>query len=251
MGHRSIRRVRLISAPDFGVGLTRAASVAGDRVQDTMGDVTMPTTSEPYRWMANWYDAAFEPVLAHARSLGLALHTPTPGSLVLDVGCGTGSQLAIYRGLGCTLAGIDPAPAMVAQARKKLGVFAEIHLGDARAIPYGEASVDLVLMSMMLHELAREIRAAVLCEAARVLTATGRIVVLDYHPGPLTMPRGWLAMPLIVGVEWMAGRDHFRHYREFLAEGGIPEIARRHGLFVEVARVIKGGNFGLFLLRTP
>ena len=204
---------------------------------------------EPYSWMARWYDAVFEPVLGHAKQLGVDLHQPRPGDLVLDVGCGTGAQLALYRRFGCRLAGIDPAPAMVARASRKLGPAARIHLGSATAIPYPDASVDLVLFSMMLHELAQDIRGAVLAEAARVLRSDGRIVVLDYHPGPLTVPRGVLARPLIYAVEWMAGRDHFRHHLEFLAAGGVPAVADSHGLHVEVGRVIKGGNFGLFLLR--
>lgn len=205
--------------------------------------------SEPYGWMAKWYDTAFEPVLGHARLMGLHMYPPQPGQVVLDVGCGTGTQLALYQGLGCQLAGIDPAPAMVARAREKLGSAARIHFGSATDIPYPDASVHLVLFSMMLHELSRDARAAVLTEATRVLARDGRMLVLDYHPGPISFPRGYAAKPLIVAVEWMAGRDHFRHCREFLGDGGLPAVAHRHGLHVEVARVIKGGNFGLFLLR--
>jgi ubiquinone/menaquinone biosynthesis C-methylase UbiE len=206
--------------------------------------------SEPYGWMAKWYDTVFEPVLGHAKRLGLQMYTPKPGQVVLDVGCGTGTQLALYQGLGCQLAGIDPAPAMVARAEEKLGSSARIHFGSATDISYPDASVHLILFSMMLHELSREARAAVLTEARRVLADDGRILVLDYHPGPLTFPRGYAAKPLILAVERMAGRDHFRHCREFLAEGGLPAAVVRHGLLVEVTKVIKGGNFGLFLLRS-
>ncbi|MDO8835214.1 MAG: methyltransferase domain-containing protein [Vicinamibacterales bacterium] len=67
--------------------------------------------AEPYRWMATWYDAVFEPVLSHAKRMGVQLRPPKPGELVLDVGCGTGAPLGLYRGLGCRLAGIDPSPA--------------------------------------------------------------------------------------------------------------------------------------------
>jgi ubiquinone/menaquinone biosynthesis C-methylase UbiE len=202
-------------------------------------------------YMAAAYDIAFEPVLGHARRLGLQLHRPKPGALVLDIGCGTGSQLALYQGLGCSLAGIDPAPGMVARAGQKLGAAARIHLGSARAIPYPDASVDLALFSMMLHALPPATRQDVIAESKRVLKADGRILVLDYHPGPLTVPRGWAGKPLIHAVEWMAGREHFTSYREFLAAGGLPAVAQRHDLVIDTARVIKGGNFGLFLLRLP
>jgi ubiquinone/menaquinone biosynthesis C-methylase UbiE len=205
---------------------------------------------DPYSWMAQWYDIVFEPLLTHAKRLGLQLYTPEPGELVLDAGCGTGAQLALYLGLGCSLVGIDPAQAMVTRARKRLGSAAQIHFGSASTIPYPDASVDLLLFSMVLHELSQDTRVAVMSEAKRVLKDDGRIIVLDYHPEPLSVPRGWIGRPLIHVVEWMAGRDHFQHYREFLAAGGVPAVASGHDVHVEVARIIKGGNFGLFLLRS-
>jgi hypothetical protein len=102
---------------------------------------------------------------------------------------------------------------------------------------------------MMLHELSHETRTAVLAEATRVLAHDGRMLVLDYHPGPLAFPRGYAAKPLIMAVERLAGRDHFRHYRQFLGAGGLPACAAPHGLAVEDSKVIKDGNFGLYLLR--
>jgi ubiquinone/menaquinone biosynthesis C-methylase UbiE len=205
--------------------------------------------SEPYNGMARWYDAVFEPVLSGAKRLGADLYRPKPGSLVLDVGCGTGAQLALYRDCGCRLAGIEPSPAMAARAEQRLGPSARIHRCSAVAMPYADAAVDVLLCSMMLHELSEETRAAVIGEVRRVLAPGGVMIVLDYHPGPRTIPRGLLARPLIYAVEWMAGRDHFRHHLEFLEAGGVPAVAERYGLQVESGRVIKGGNFGLFLLK--
>ncbi len=208
----------------------------------------MTGVHDHYQWIAGWYDLIIEPVLASARRLGLELAPPGPGMVVLDVGCGTGAQLALYRSRGCTLLGIDPSRAMVEVARTRLGWDARVDLADASRMPYGDASVDLALASMMLHELADDTRAAILGEIRRVLTPGGRLVVFDYHPGPLRFPRGWVTAPFILAAERLAGRDHYRHHREFLAAGGTPAFAARHGFRVDAARSVKGGNFGVFVL---
>jgi ubiquinone/menaquinone biosynthesis C-methylase UbiE len=203
---------------------------------------------DAYHRIANIYDVVVEPALRSARLFGIQMWPPSPDQSVLDIGCGTGSQLDLYRRSGCKIAGIDPSPAMVARARLKLGHEARVDLGDASRLPHARHSFDLILMSMMLHELPEEARSAVIAEAKRVLKEDGCILVLEYHPGPLRFPRGWLAKPILMIVERLAGLQHYRNYREFLAAGGMPGLALRNRLAVQAKAIIKGGNFGLFRL---
>jgi ubiquinone/menaquinone biosynthesis C-methylase UbiE len=205
-------------------------------------------TADAYRRIARVYDTVIEPVLKSARYLALELWPPLPGQSVLDIGCGTGAQLDLYRRAGCRITGVDPSPAMVALARQKLGAQARVDLGDASRLPYPRRCFDLILMSMVLHEMSAEMRSAVIAEAKRVVRANGGIIVLEYHPGPLHFPRGWLAKPLILLAERLAGAQHFHHYGEFLAAGGMPRLALRNDLAVKACRIIKGGNFGIFRL---
>ena len=205
-------------------------------------------SEDAYRRIASIYDVLVEPVLQSARLLAVQMWPPHPYQSVLDIGCGTGSQLELYRRIGCKVAGMDPSPAMVARARRKLGQEARIDLGDASRLPHARDSFDLILMSMVLHEIREETRSAVMAEAKRVLRADGCILVIEYHPGPLRFPRGLLARPLIRAVERLAGRQHYLNYREFLAAGGIPGLSLRQRLAVRAKVIIKGGNFGLFRL---
>jgi hypothetical protein len=84
-----------------------------------------------------------------------------------------------------------------------------------------------------------------------VLRPGGRLLVIDYHPGPLRFPRGYWVRPLILAAERLAGREHFHHHLAFLAGGGIPALARSHGFAVDRSRVVKGGTFGIYVLVHP
>jgi SAM-dependent methyltransferase len=65
---------------------------------------------------------------------------------VLDVGCGTGALLreARQRGHAGRLCGLDPAPGMLAQARKRTDI--EWRLGDLRSISWAR-EFDLIVMT--------------------------------------------------------------------------------------------------------
>jgi SAM-dependent methyltransferase len=140
---------------------------------------------------------------------------------------------------------------MAQVARRRLGAHAALDLADASRMPYAAGSFDLVLASMMLHELDPGIRAAIMGEATRVLRPGGRMLVIDYHPGPLRVPHGYLVRPFILAAERLAGRDHYRNHLAFLAGGGMPELARAHGFAVDRSRVVKGGTFGIYVFARP
>ncbi len=47
----------------------------------------------------------------------MKVYPPKEGMLVLDVGCGTGTNLSLYHEAGCSVFGIDSSPAMLAEAK--------------------------------------------------------------------------------------------------------------------------------------
>ncbi|UCD37621.1 MAG: class I SAM-dependent methyltransferase [Fidelibacterota bacterium] len=206
-------------------------------------------SKDPYRRSAKWYDALFEPLNAGLRQIGLKMWPPQAGLSVLDVGCGTGTHLDLYQQAGCQVYGIDSSPAMLEMARQKLGQHATLDLGDASQLPYPDGTFDLVMITLTLHEMLPATRTAVLSEIQRVIKKSGRILIIDYHPGPIRFIKGWLFKGLITLIELWAGRDHFRNYRDFLAHGGVPALSQRPGLLQAGAKIVTGGNLGLFLLR--
>ena len=70
--------------------------------------------SDPYRRIARFYDAMVEPFNATLRRYVVKVARPKEGMKVLEVGCGTGTNLELFADAGCEIAGIDLSPSMMA-----------------------------------------------------------------------------------------------------------------------------------------
>jgi ubiquinone/menaquinone biosynthesis C-methylase UbiE len=203
---------------------------------------------DPYRKTAKRYDVLVEPLIKSLRAASMKMVPSKEEMLVLDVGCGTGTTLDLYQKGGCKVFGMDRSPAMIDIARRKLGKRAELHLGDASQMPYYDGTFDLVIAFFALHEMPAPIRSKVVNESKRVMKKNGRILLVDYHSGPIRFPKGWILKILITCVEMAAGQEHFRNYRDFLACRGVFPLVTEHQLSVEKEKFVTEGNTGLFLL---
>lgn len=101
----------------------------------------------------------------------LARFLPPAPAAVLDIGGGPGAYAAWLAGLGYRMHLLDPVALHVEQARE-LAVTASV--GDARALPFADASADAVLLLGPLYHLVEaDDRMRALAEARRVLRAGG------------------------------------------------------------------------------
>ena len=203
---------------------------------------------DAYARIARWYDPVLRRFTAPLHAVAFRMCPGSTGMRVLDIGCGTGNLLALYAEAGCEVYGIDASPAMLAQAQRRLGEDAHLELGDGTALPYPEASFDVVLITSVLHELDADQRHVVLAQAARMLAPEGSVLVVDYVPGLLHHPRGWPTRGLSLAAERLAGRTHFRGYLSFMRAGGIPALVEGGPLAVARERVVGGGNLGVYVL---
>jgi ubiquinone/menaquinone biosynthesis C-methylase UbiE len=108
-----------------------------------------------------------------------------PGESVLDVGCGTGEVTlrAKTRAKEGKAYGIDPAPEMIAVARKKAlqrKLEIDFRVGVIEALPFPDASLDVVTSSLMMHHLPEELKVRGLAEIYRVLKPGGRLLIADF-----------------------------------------------------------------------
>src|SRR5580692_7039981 len=79
---------------------------------------------------------------------------------ILDLGCGTGRYSSALAGhFGARVIGVEPSEKMLAEAAKKAGDAVRLLRGSGEAIPLGDASIDLVFISMVFHHFADPTRA--------------------------------------------------------------------------------------------
>jgi ubiquinone/menaquinone biosynthesis C-methylase UbiE len=206
--------------------------------------------SDPYRKIARFYDAIVEPFNVSLRRYVARVAGPKEGMKVLEVGCGTGTNLELFAEAGCEVSGIDLSPSMMELAKQKLGDRADLRLGDAAKMPFEDNSFDLVLSFLTLHEMPPATRAPVLSEIVRVAGSDGKALFVDYRPGSYRFPKGWFYRAVILAIEFGAGWEHFQNHRDFLARKGLPPLIDDHGMSVAKEKILAGGNIHVVLARS-
>jgi ubiquinone/menaquinone biosynthesis C-methylase UbiE len=134
---------------------------------------------------------------------------------ILDVGCGTGRLLrkAQTRWPNTQLTGIDPAKAMIDQA-KQLFPEGRFYVAMAESIPLPDASIDLAFSTMSFHHWSNQKTA--ITEISRVLRPGSKFILAD-----IVLPKGLSSV--------------FRHYKRNDSRR-IRESFNQSGIQVEVQK---------------
>jgi len=107
-----------------------------------------------------------------------------PGERLLDVACGAGQLVVPASKAGIDATGVDIATNLIAQARQRATAErlpARFDEGDAEALPYPDASFDVVSSLVGVMFAPRPER--VVAEALRVCRPGGRLVIGSWTPG--------------------------------------------------------------------
>jgi ubiquinone/menaquinone biosynthesis C-methylase UbiE len=156
----------------------------------------------------------------------LERHLPPPPATVLDVGGGPGGYALWLAELGYEVHLLDPIELHIDQARAaaeaQVLTLASAVVGEARELPQGDASVDVVLMLGPLYHLhERDDRLRALHEARRVLRPGGLLAAAAISRFASTvdgLARGFLADPRFEAIVERVLRDG-RHLNPERHEG--------------------------------
>jgi ubiquinone/menaquinone biosynthesis C-methylase UbiE len=118
---------------------------------------------------------------------------PKPGDCLLEVGSGSGllcRMIASQLQQGGRIVGLDISPEFLIEAQKyafQAGIVESLvfQAGRAEALPYATGSFDIAFAArLLLHACDSD---AVVCELARVVRPEGRVVVMDWDFGTVSV----------------------------------------------------------------
>ena len=203
---------------------------------------------------SNWAKLrSFHVLEANVENAMLALLGTAQFENVVDLGTGTGRVLELLSSRASHLYGLDTSREMLTIARSNLERqnlrHAQVRQSDIYALPFIDGFADLVTIHQVLHFLDEPQRA--LLEARRILSARGRLLIVDFAPHDLEELRnehahrrlgissehmsGWLAR---------AGLDMVRH--EVLPP---PWLKSRKGLTVSLWLARANADFSIRSLK--
>ena len=151
---------------------------------------------------------------AWSRALGLLL----PPLEVADLGCGEGYLTVETARWAKHVTAVDRSAGVLARAkslaaRKRLTNITW-KKGELEAVPIDSGTMDVALLSQALHHAADP--SAALVEASRILTAGGRLLILDLRPHDET----WVREKL--GDQWFGFSDE--HLSGLLTRAGFTDV---------------------------
>jgi demethylmenaquinone methyltransferase/2-methoxy-6-polyprenyl-1,4-benzoquinol methylase len=203
---------------------------------------------EAYDVNAFIYDPLLRRALAPLRRLVAASLAGGKDGRILDLCCGTGEQLHVLRRRDFrSLHGVDLSAGMLAVVRRKDPAI-RVYREDAADTSFPDASFDAVLISLALHDKDPRTRSRIFHEMRRLLRPGGTAVVADFCFDENASFGGRF---MISAVERIAGGEHYRNFRDYIRQHGLPGILPPE-IFTcrETGRAV-GNAIGVWELRLP
>jgi SAM-dependent methyltransferase len=179
----------------------------------------------------HWYDGSFydkfiapnqDKLFAQIKNL------IEPDSGIIDIGCGTG-RLEFTLADKCeSVLGIDLSKRNIDRAKLTLiqhpnDKISFLHNSLSEVISDGSVHFDYAILTYVIHEVDEKERIALLNEISLI---ADKIIIGDYLvPGSKGLG-GFVSE----AIEFIAGSEHYRNYKSFMANGGIFYLAKKTGL---------------------
>lgn len=137
-------------------------------------------------WMAGDFGKVAKTIASEAEAF-VGRMDVRPAMKVLDIACGTGNSALPLARRGAVVTGVDIAPNLLEQARKRAaeeGLAISFDEGDAEQLPYPDGSFDLAVT--MFGAMFAPRPEMVVAECARVLRPGGVLAMANWNPDSFT-----------------------------------------------------------------
>ena len=152
---------------------------------------------------------------------------------------------------GAIATGVDQNPSIIELAEKNRerqgfddGTF---RLASATELPFPDGYFDCASISLGLHEIERGERYRAVSEMKRVVKKEGVLMFIAFQ---VPLPKNSVSY-LIRAVEFLAGRDNYRCFRDYLAQGGLDQILKETQLTPQKETLLKLGNLHIMKSSNP
>ena len=179
----------------------------------------------------HWYDGKFYDLIIAPNQdnmFKIIKKLIESGKNMLDAGCGTGRFSFSVSDTCNSVLGIDLSAKNILQADKLLNKrrkenvsFEHMSLNELAAEYHRH--FDYAVITYVIHEVDESERIKMLKDAALL---ADRIIIGDYMAPP---PKGLWSI-LNKAVEFAAGKEHYRNFRNYIKNGGLNYIIARSGL---------------------
>ena len=171
---------------------------------------------------AKYYDKFLHLFVWRIRKKILEIVIRNKYKTVLDVCCGTGNQLKLLKKHGIVGIGVDLSKAMLKIAESgKIKI--NCHEQDAENINLKDESFDMTMTTFALHEKSNSSGKKIINEMIRLTKINGQLIIVDFSINSNTF---FLARKGIEFIESSAGDDHYKHYKEYVADNGLDTLLK-------------------------
>ncbi len=165
------------------------------------------------------------------------------GQQIIDIASGTGAFIFECASKVSSAVGIDLSDSMIKKARSTKNnrqiENVDFYVSDATNLSaFSDKQFDVATMSLALHQFAPELHAPILNEMKRIAS---KLIILDYA---VPLPKNYAGRASKT-AEFFAGKEHYRHFREFYCRGGLNKILPKNQLQITKSIVTGRGAFQL------
>jgi SAM-dependent methyltransferase len=186
-------------------------------------------TNNKFHWYDGWfYDKIIAP--NQDKLFGQIKNLIEPQSTIIDVGCGTGRLEFTLADKSKSVLGIDLSKRNIDRANLSLLQHPDVkisfqHNNLSDIISNKNVHFDFAILTYVVHEINAEERVNLLVDIAQV---SDKIIVGDYL---VPRPKGFGGI-ISELIEFIAGKEHYRNYKSYMADGGIYYLADKAELKV-------------------